>query len=183
MSSNRVTFSSSRHVYRPFPLHVLPEALRAFVTESATAIGCDPAFIALPLLGGLAGCIGTSRTLVLKPGSWPEPAVLWTVIIGRSGTKKSPAIKVATSAIYEHEALEELRHAKRMRAHREELATYSLRLKAWERAARKDPGLARPDEPVEPVLRQMIVEDVTIEALAVAHHHNPRGLFGACQRF
>ncbi len=177
MRSNRVTFSPSRHVYQPFPLHVLPGAIRAFVMESATAIGCDPAFIALPLLAGLAGCIGTSRTLVLKPGTWPEPAILWAAIIGRSGTKKSPGIKAATSAIYEHEALEELRHAKRMRAHREEVATYALRLKAWERAVLKDPRLARPDEPVEPVLRQMIVEDVTIEALAVAHHHNPRGLF------
>ena len=71
--------------FRPFPTHVLPAALRGFVSGTAKAMGCDESYIALPLLSVLATAIGNSRRVQLKRG-WTEPAILWSAIVGESGT-------------------------------------------------------------------------------------------------
>ncbi len=84
--------------WRPFPVDALSEPLRSFVREAAKAIGCDPSFIALPLLAALAAAIGGARCVQLKSG-WAEPAILWCAIIGESGTLKTPAFNWALQAI------------------------------------------------------------------------------------
>jgi hypothetical protein len=80
--------------YRPFPVKALPESVAAYVGLAAQALGCDPAFVALPALSALAAMIGTSRTIRLK-STWTEPSVVWSAIIGESGTLKSPALDLA----------------------------------------------------------------------------------------
>jgi hypothetical protein len=52
----------------PFPVEALPEPFGSFVSAGATAIGCDPSFVALPLLAALAAAIGNTRRLMLKLG-------------------------------------------------------------------------------------------------------------------
>ena len=76
--------------WRPFPVDVLPEPIRGFVKAGATAMRCNEAFIALPLLAALASAIGATRRIQLKPG-WCEPSVIWTALVAESGTLKSPA--------------------------------------------------------------------------------------------
>ena len=49
-----------RDRYEPFHVDVLPEPVRSYINESAAAIGCDPAFVALPLLSALAAAIGNA---------------------------------------------------------------------------------------------------------------------------
>jgi hypothetical protein len=56
----------------------------------------DAGVVALPSLVALAACIGNARRVVIKPG-WPEPAVLWGVIVAVSGEKKSPCIDASFS--------------------------------------------------------------------------------------
>ena len=72
----------------------LPAPLAEYVRQCAVALGCDPAFVALPVLAVIASAIGNTRVIRLKRG-WDEPAVLWTVIVGDSGTLKSPAYRKA----------------------------------------------------------------------------------------
>jgi hypothetical protein len=67
--------------YRPFPVDALPIPIATYVSQAATALGCDPAFVALPVLAVAASAIGNSRTISLKR-TWQEPAILWTAIIG-----------------------------------------------------------------------------------------------------
>jgi hypothetical protein len=76
-----------RHLepYQPFPIEALPGPLGDFVREGAAALGCDPAYLALPALAVAASAIGNARVLRLKRG-WDEPSVIWSVIIGESGT-------------------------------------------------------------------------------------------------
>jgi hypothetical protein len=76
--------------YKPFPLDALPPVLCEYVDASAAAIGCDPAFVALPGLAVVAGCVGNSRAIRLRRG-WTEPAILWAVTVAPSGAQKSPA--------------------------------------------------------------------------------------------
>jgi hypothetical protein len=54
--------------YEPFPTDALPSPVRGFVEAGAEAIGCDAAYLALPMLTALASAIGASRRLVLKRG-------------------------------------------------------------------------------------------------------------------
>ena len=72
--------------YRPFPVEALPAQVGLFVDQAAKAIGCDPCYVALPLLVGFSGAIGNTRLILLK-GGWTEPAILWAAIIGESGTR------------------------------------------------------------------------------------------------
>jgi hypothetical protein len=74
--------------FRPFPVAALPEPIRGFVSAGAKAIGCDPSYLALPLLTAIAAAIGNTRRLELKRG-WSAPAILWTAIVGESGRRAS----------------------------------------------------------------------------------------------
>ncbi len=76
--------------YQPFPVAALPPEVANFISSSAAQVNCDPALVALPTLTLLAGYIGNSRSIRLKPG-WSEPCILWTATIGKSGSLKSPA--------------------------------------------------------------------------------------------
>jgi hypothetical protein len=46
--------------YVPFPLDALPEPVRGYTDACSAAIGCDPAYVALPVLSMLAGAIGNT---------------------------------------------------------------------------------------------------------------------------
>ncbi len=85
-----------------FPSHVLPGAYRKLIEESATAIGCDSSYVALPVLTAIAGAIGNSRVVQLKTG-WTEPSVLWTGLVGPPGTAKSPALKEGIKPLADHQ--------------------------------------------------------------------------------
>ena len=79
--------------FEPFPVDALPEPLRGFVAAGAKAIGCDPSYLALPILTALAAAIGNTRRIQLKRG-WTAPAMSWAAIVGESGTAKTPAFKL-----------------------------------------------------------------------------------------
>lgn len=82
----------------PFPVRVLPPAVRAFVASAAASIGCPADYVAVPLLGLAEGCIGKSRRLVIRPGFEVSPGS-WFGVVGESGTGKSPALKRALQVI------------------------------------------------------------------------------------
>jgi hypothetical protein len=163
--------------FQPFPVESLPRSVAAFVTASSDAIGCDPSFIALPLLVGFASAIGNSRRVQLKRG-WTEPAILWAAIIGESGSTKSPALELSLRALRE-------RQDKLMREHNEaiiqwkrEIEIFEVEKKAWSHKARGNRLFAGdpPDAPQEPTCERCWTDDATIEALAKLLQDNPRGL-------
>jgi len=88
--------------YQPFPIETLPDSVARFVAESAAAVRCDVAFVALPVLTLLGAAVGNARRLQLKR-TYEVPTILWTGIIGESGTGKTPAIRTALSSAYEHD--------------------------------------------------------------------------------
>lgn len=166
--------------YRPFPVDVLPEPVQSFVTEGAAAIGCDPCFVALPLLSGLASAIGNTHRIVLKRG-WVEASAVWTLIVGESGTMKTPAFKLALRAIRKAQADAFKEHETARAAWELEQLAYEARLTAWKRdAAKAKPGdgyaAAPPEKPAPPIARRYIVSDTTIEAMAPILLGNPRGV-------
>jgi hypothetical protein len=88
--------------YRLFPVELLPQAASCFVEECSAAVGCDAAFVALPVLTLLGAAIGNTRRLFLKT-THRATAILWTGIVGESGTGKTPALNAALAMAHAHE--------------------------------------------------------------------------------
>jgi DNA polymerase I-like protein with 3'-5' exonuclease and polymerase domains len=153
--------------YQTFPVAVLPAPLQAFVCAVAQALGCDPAYVALPVLAVIASTIGNTRTIRLKRG-WEEPSIVWSAIVGDSGTLKSPAYFKAVRYLFviQKRLHDEFRAAKKQ---------YEQELADWLAAKRRkdsDPG----EQPEEPVLRRVVCSDTTIEKLAEILEDNARGV-------
>ena len=160
--------------YRPFPLDVLPAPVREFVSQSASAIGCDPTYIALPLLAELAAFIGNTRRILLKR-TWTEPAVLWTVIIGSSGSQKSPGLEAALAPIKRKQAERLAAHADAMKDYQVKLLHYEVQLSEWRSKGRDKRG-EPPEKPLAPAAERYLCSDTTVEALATILADAPLGV-------
>lgn len=164
--------TSDAEAFQPFPVNVLPEPLRSFVTSSAQAIGCDSAYIALPLLAALAAAIGNTRRIQLKRG-WSEPAIVWAVIVGESGTQKTPAFRLVLQPLRDLQAKAMKAHAAALETYEIEILRFEKRLAEWKRSkSDRDP----PQKPELPPATRMVVSDTTVEALAPILLANPRGV-------
>jgi hypothetical protein len=143
------------------------------VAETAAAVGCDEAYVALPALTVTGAAIGTTTRLELKAG-YAAPPILWTAIVGESGTAKTPALSAALEHVrqYESRLREEARQEFDDHADRVEL--YEKAKAAWRSSKQSEEG--PPRRPQEPAGRRALVVDSTVEALAVVMADNSRGL-------
>jgi hypothetical protein len=159
--------------YRPFPVEALPEPIRGFVDAGARAIGCDPSYLALPLLTAIGAAIGNTRRLELKRG-WSAPPILWGAIVGESGTAKTPAFKLVMRPIRERQRRALKRYEAEMKEYEAELAKWEKKMAIWKHNKKK--GGDPPEKPEPPQAERFIVSDTTVEALAPILLANPRGL-------
>lgn len=173
-TSIEFTVSNDRfEEYRSFPTHVLHQPMRSFVEAGAKAIGCDASFLVLPMLSALASAIGNTRRLRLKRG-WEAPAVIWTAIIGESGTSKTPAFKLVMQPLRKLQEKAFRLHEEKMRQHEIDMQVYEKELAVWKRDKKNtEPPPAKPSPP-DP--KRYVVSDTTVEALAPLLLSNPRGL-------
>lgn len=158
--------------FEPFPVDLLPEPCQGFVRAGSVATYCDPSFVALPLLVAAAAAIGGTRRLRLH-SEWHVPSILWGMLIGESGTGKTPAQRLALGFIRRRHAesdklLRELREQ-----HEEAKIRYEVELAEWRRNG--CPG-EKPRKPDPPTVPSCIVRDVTIEALVKVLESSPRGV-------
>jgi hypothetical protein len=175
-SASSPAASSSIPAWRPFPTSALPAATASLVEESARAIGCDEAFVALPLLAVLGSAIGTTRRVELKPG-WTALPILWPVTVAESGSHKSPAADVSLEHVREREDRLHEEYLEELSAYEYEVETYEKARAAWRHS--KQAGDEAPARPREPLQRRVLVEDATVEALVAALADNSRGLLVA----
>jgi hypothetical protein len=150
--------------YRPFPVDALPEPIRGFVNAGARAIGCDPSYVAVPLLTAIGAAVGNTRRLVMKRG-WSAPPILWGAIVGESGTAKTPAFKLVMRPVRE-------RQSRAFKVFEALQQGYEATLEAWQEAKKGERG----EKPQPPTCERFIVSDTTVEALAPILLANPRGL-------
>lgn len=146
--------------YRPFPTHVFPDPIRGFVTVTSKAIGCDPSYVALPLLAALAGAIGNTRQIKLKDG-WTEPSVLWAAIVGESGTMKSPAVEAPLKPVFARQSKAIDGYKERKRQYDSEMQLYEAQLTEWKRNRHK-PNEQPPQPPPEPICERFWCNDITV---------------------
>ncbi len=157
--------------FKSLPTSLLPDPLKCFVRTAARALGCDQSFVALPLLSAVAAVIGNTRRIMLKR-DWSEPAVIWTGVIGESGSVKSPAFDCALKYIRAIQHREFVHHDEAMQLHEAEQLAYERDLQAWRRSKSSDP----PTKPEPPKARRLLCSDVTVEGIAVLLEDNERGV-------
>ena len=151
-------------LYVPPPLDLLPDVLQDYVRAAARSLNVDVSFILLPLISALGSAIGNARSIFLKR-NFVQPPVIWSAIIGRSGSRKSPSLEAGCFAVVEHER--EL-----MRQNKQAMEKYENDLAEWENKEKKERG-AKPELPLSPTC---LMDDMTLEALADAMQENPRGV-------
>lgn len=161
--------------FQPFPVDALPDRMRVFVESVAAATGTDAAFAALAALVVVAGCIG-NRVAVLVKSGWVEPAVLWGVLVGRSGTTKSPVLKLVTRALIDLFKAARRAFTDAMKEYVREVERHNVRLAEWKKSQRNGPPSDPPDEPERPIERRLLVSDITVEKLGELLEQNPLGL-------
>lgn len=153
-----------------FPVPALPRACRQLVEESSRAIGCPADFVALPMLVVLGTAIGNSRVLKLKEG-WDEGAAIYGAVVADPGEKKSPAAAIAMEPATRAQATLKSEYLEKLDEYQREVREYEVD----KRDAQKQ-GHAAPPPPVPPRMGRTVVEDATVEALAVVLEDNPRGV-------
>ena len=87
----------------PFPLHVFPEQLQAFVTDVAGTTNTPPDYAASFALAIAAGSIGATRACSIKDGHIQRASVYLTVV-ARKGSTKTPALDAVAAPIYDEQA-------------------------------------------------------------------------------
>jgi hypothetical protein len=157
--------------WKPYPVESLPRVFQDYVTAAAEAMGCDPSFIALPLLVAAASAIGTTRSLTLKSG-WQVPAILWGVIAAESGTLKSPAFHTAIEPVEHYQRTLAKQYDAEAKDHEIKVLEYEVALSQWKRERNGEP----PRKPEPPKPRRVLTQNTTIEAVAGILKDNPRGL-------
>jgi hypothetical protein len=153
--------------YTLFPYGLFPSPCAEFVRIGADAIGCDPSLLALPMLSAIGAAIGTKVSIQAKPG-WHVFPLLWTAVVGESGTGKTPAQNAVTKPLHDYQTL-------LFEKWQKERIEYETMAKAL-----KDRGSSGNREDIKqvapPVCGRILFNDITLEAVPPILEKNPFGV-------
>jgi hypothetical protein len=176
---------------------MLPEPLRAWLVDEAERMQCPLDFLAASAICGLSGLIGAGCGICPKQlDNWIVVPNLWGGLIGRPGSKKTPAMNAVLRLIRELEKVsgeifkvQETRHKADMMEFKAKQKALESKIEAaatWEPS--EDPDDVGPDiealkeeyaklkPPAAPIWRRYMTQNATIEKLAELMASNSRGL-------
>jgi hypothetical protein len=166
-----------------FPLDVFSNEMQALIERNARGAGVTHAHVAVPLIGIVSGLIGMSCRVKVS-SSWHSPLTCWTILVGISGTGKTPGINVTRRALKLIERLGQPEENKRRRDHETRKAAAKAVCDKWKEAVEDaiHNNKTPPDMPqaaVDPgkyIAARMFVADSTIERLAELLRARSQGL-------
>jgi hypothetical protein len=166
-----------------FPCDVFPPRLSHWLSRASCGAGTLVDHIAIPMLGVTSSLIGKARR-VRASASWIEPMTLWACVVGQSGDRKTPGLKVITRALDRIEAENAPHHLDANIAHQARVERARAEMKRWRKAYeeavntnREPPSM--PIEAVDPgdlIYPRLHVTDCTIQKLAKLCVVRPRGM-------
>ena len=139
----------------PFPLDLLPQPWRDWVSDTAFSAGAPADYVAQAVLAALAGLSGAGVAVRITP-VWSEPMVLWQAVVGEPSSGKSSALASMRRLLGLIEEERQANDDERREAHAE-----------WVRMA----GAREAFVPT-----QVIVADTALETIADIVACNPRGV-------
>jgi putative DNA primase/helicase len=166
---------------------LLPEELRGWLCDVAERMQCPLDFPAVGAIVALSSLIGPRAKVQPKErDDWFVTPNLWALIIGNAGVMKSPALSEVLKPLQKlesqwreqwqgvHEDWVVQKKAGQLRADANEKEARNKLAK--DRDANVTQLLSSTDEEPEPVLRRLIVNDTTMEALGEVLESNPGGV-------
>jgi hypothetical protein len=95
---DRGLLEESRPDLPDFPLHALPPWWRAWISETAQAVGAPVDYVVQALLAAVAG-VGGAGVVARLSEAWDEPLILWQALVGGPSNGKSPALETLRRAL------------------------------------------------------------------------------------
>src|ERR1700730_1440885 len=162
-----------------FARDMAPASLVNYAVDVAARLGNNPEYVLSAMLAACAGVINDE--IVIQPDEldtrWTESARLWGCGVGHSGVGKTPAKNAAMQPIKGVEAAWKQQDDIRHRQWLLDREIYENEYNAWEKAVRDGGTDLPPIEPEEPKYRQIIVDDMSMEALGQdVLADNPQGV-------
>lgn len=154
-------------VQRLEPEFMFPVELGRMLRGAADSFPVAHEYLSFPLLSITAGLIGKKACVRMK-GTWKAPLIIWTGLVARAGTKKSPALHTIMRPIFHWQALAKKEYDEKFADYEKEREIYDS-LSIQERRQSK--------RPKPPVMKDYYLDRFTIEALAETHVKNPNGFF------
>ncbi len=163
----------SEMVAPPIDLECLPPVIARYAAEHGELIGIDPSMIAIPALVACAAALHDWVQIQPKrhETGWRESARLWCAVVGAPSVRKTPAISRAIKRLRKIDRDLAVEGDAATAAHAEQLEAH----KDAKREAKKT-GERVGAPPEAPPKRRMLVEDITVEALADVLKDNTRGV-------
>jgi hypothetical protein len=166
-----------------FPQDVFPPGLSDWLARASRGAGTPIDSVAVPLLGVASSLIGKARR-VQASSSWIEPLTLWTCVIGASGDRKTPGLRVLTRALDKIEEENQPQYVAARVKHLARIEKAKAEMKEWRSKAKdliankKEPP-RMPIEAYDPgdfVFPAIYVSDSTVQRLARLCATKPRGM-------
>jgi hypothetical protein len=145
-----------------FPIDVFPESLQSYILLNQKTLNHSIDYMGCSLLWLLSLCIGNACKVEVKTG-WRESVNIWIGLIGKAGLGKTPSINAIIFPIAKKNSFE-IKH------YQNEYKKY----KEFEKLSAKEKKDV--EQVNEPVRKQLIVNDITVEALADLHEENQVGI-------
>lgn len=134
--------------------YIFGDYIAETIKESAKEIPTNPDAVVTVLLPVLASVIGTRSRIVVNPNTrYIVPYILRTMIVAKSGNKKSPTARLALDALQE--------------LNTKAYKVYKQQLLEWQKPEN--------NQTPKPIQRRYIVQDSTIDGLIKVHEENPQG--------
>jgi hypothetical protein len=165
-----------------FPLDCLPAPVRAWVKRAANGAGVTPAHVAVPALGIASSLIGMARRAQASK-SWKVPMTCWSVVVGASGTGKTPGLDVIKHALDWIERTNRTKIGKLRREHETKAEAAKAARAQWkkqveEAVAAGQAGPQMPEGALDPgqfIEPRPYISDVTIERIGPLLQSRPQG--------
>jgi hypothetical protein len=165
-STNRVEMLDIDKGVVPFPVETLPGPFRKFVEDGADSLPAPRDYLGVPMLTIAGTAIGTRKSVEIKPG-WKERPLIWSAVIGLTGTHKSPALGMALRPFTEKQIFFQAEFESELQQFLDEIETY------------EDSESGANKKPIKPWMSQVMTTDATQESLTEVLQQNPRGILFA----
>ena len=148
-----------------FPIEVFPLKLQQFIRGSEVTEGRPSEFLAASILFAVSAAIGRTHLLELKKHS-RHTGLMFLCLVGHPNSNKTSALSAALKPIKKRDtALYE--------DYKRDMAEYEV-IQEMSKKERIEAGIT--EVKGYPVLKKIIIQDATQEAVVKLHEHNLRGL-------
>lgn len=148
-----------------FPIDIFPKPIQSYISDCHNTLNNSIDYMGCSLLWVISTCIGNSMQIEVKKG-WKESANIWISLVGKAGIGKTPSIN---SMLFPLKKINnsEIKHYQK----EHEKYTYYQSLSPKEQKEH--------EEVQQPIKRQFIANDITLEALIDLHKEsdNSVGVF------